>query len=164
MDSPVRSRLSRVSRLGGYQIGKKLGEGSFAQVRAARHLLTDELVCLLLRHSTGRRLVPTPLSTRIASCGIWCEALCGFSSFDLSKYMDRSSTLLSVACSLVGPSVKFSPSRPLSTINGSIYSFLWYMYMYISYIASAISSPSLARLFLVILLSVPVYSPHASPS
>lgn len=42
------SRLGRITRIGSYALGRKLGEGSFAVVREARHIPTDEAVAIKL--------------------------------------------------------------------------------------------------------------------
>ena len=43
-----KGRIARISRIGCYILGNKLGEGSFAIVREAKHAATDESVAIKL--------------------------------------------------------------------------------------------------------------------
>lgn len=53
MATPEKGRISRITRIGGYSLGTKLGEGSFAIVREARHMATDEPVRALAASGSG---------------------------------------------------------------------------------------------------------------
>eukprot|EP00042_Codosiga_hollandica_P058026 m.869959 g.869959 ORF g.869959 m.869959 type:complete len:907 (+) comp59749_c0_seq7:490-3210(+) len=53
-DGPVDFVLARISQIGPYEIGKSLGKGSFATVKAARHVNTGEKVAIKFISKTLR--------------------------------------------------------------------------------------------------------------
>lgn len=47
-DMEDKGRIGRITRIGCYTLGEKLGEGSFALVRVAKHVPSDERVAIKL--------------------------------------------------------------------------------------------------------------------